>query len=485
MKQDFHTIHEANFLSDLLGAVADSDIAFLSDIGKRILGRKDPNEINISNNIAKSAAALTATFPVLVTEATQLDHAIMISKIIEKKAVEMLRMLFAANQITNVTGAQAYLNKFHNNMDPSTDLSDMGVDDVIEYSNRVHESEIPGWDYEVAALTEQAKEAVLEDAKRNILHTLETEKPTISLQEFKCSGKIDNVNVWRESGQFDDKIENPTNILNELQINSTNKTTTTYKGDPNSIFSNKDVSIQQIDPNNPESIKHAYEALNKQVLSTDIKKANEAVPSMVIINFVSTIPGGQNVVNTAVIGVKAVLHYVTSEDMINRIVLKKSDNNTLLNFLRATTREIAFFDDFLFAVKRAKIDAVAKSGKGSNSKIWKVLEIRADRAKLNRAAGKNNTGCAAITSFIISKTEVDLIKKAHRIDLMKPGMFLSIMRGYNFMCGIIVDDIAERVEFLWDDGDKNFETLSFSSLEREGDSSQLKKVITIMANNRR
>ena len=154
-------------------------------------------------------------------------------------------------------------------------------------------------------------------------------------------------------------------------------------------------------------------------------------------------------------------------------------------FIRATTREIAFFDDFLFAVKRAKIDAVAKSGKGSNSKIWKILEIRADRSKLNRAAGKNNTGCAAITTIVISKAEVDLIKKEHRIDLMKPGMFISIMRGYNFMCGVIVDDVAERVEFLWDDGDKNFESLTFDSLERDNDTAQLKKVITVMAGNRR
>ena len=54
-----------------------------------------------------------------------------------RKAVEMLRMLFAANQITSVTGAQAYLNRFHSNMDAGTDLSGMDVDDIIEYSNKI------------------------------------------------------------------------------------------------------------------------------------------------------------------------------------------------------------------------------------------------------------------------------------------------------------------------------------------------------------
>ena len=477
------SFQEAEFLNDMLKAVADSDIDFISDISKRILGRKDPNEINISRNIAKSAAALTATFPVIVTEATQLEHAIMVSKAVERKAVEMLRMLFAANQITNVTGAQAYLNKFHNNIDYGTDLSDMDVDDVIEYSNKIHESELPGYDYELEALTEQAKEEVIRKTKVNLIETLNTEKPTISIKEFRVRGKLDEADVWLTSPE--DDIPKYNNILQEFQISADEKVQTRYDGDPDSIFSNKEITYTQTDPNSPESVKFAYEMINKGVLPTDIKKANEAVPSMVVINFVTTIPGGQNVTSVAVIGVKAVLHYVTSEEMINRVVLKKSDNNTLLNFIRATTGEIEFFNDFLFAVKRAKIDAVARAGKGSNSKVWKILEIRADRSKLNRASGRKNTNCAAITTIVLSKAEVDLIKKEHRIDLMKAGQLISIMRGYNLMCAAIVDEVAERVDFKWDDGDKDFETLSFASLERDDSNGSLKKVITIMANNRR
>jgi hypothetical protein len=167
--------------------------------------------------------------------------------------------------------------------------------------------------------------------------------------------------------------------------------------------------------------------------------------------------------------------------MVNRIILKNGDKSGLFNLIRATTREISFFKDFLFAVKRAKIDAIAKSGRGSNSKIWKVLELRAHKSDLNRASGKNNTDCAAITSIIISKAEVELIKKEHRIDLMKVGTLIGIMRGYNLMCAVIVDDVAERVDFLYDDGEKQFETLSFMSLEREDSNGQLKKVINVLA----
>jgi hypothetical protein len=139
MQQDFRTVHEAGLLRDILDLMSGSEIPYISDIGNRILGKKDTDNINISRNIAKSASALTATFPVIVTEATELEHAVMVSKSIERKAVEMLRMLFAANQITNVTGAHDYLNKFHNNIDTGIDYSKMDVDDVIDVMNNFTE----------------------------------------------------------------------------------------------------------------------------------------------------------------------------------------------------------------------------------------------------------------------------------------------------------------------------------------------------------
>lgn len=482
VQQDYRTIHEAGILTDIMKMVAGSDVPYLSDIGKRILGTKDPNSVDISRNIAKSAAALTATFPVIVTEATQLEHAVMVSKSIERKAVEMLRMLFAANQITNVTGAQAYLSKFHNNLSTKIDLSGMDVDDVIDYMDGIATNETASMDPVASAerdgVVAECTRMVLEDTKANIHHVLETGINQVSIREFRVRGSLDEADVWRD---------HEARVLQEIQAGRSQKVTTRTEwegsGDEPGFFTTtrRSQSIEDVDPNDVDKVKSAYEIMNKGVIKTDVQKANEAVPSMVVINFVSTLPGGSTVTSTAVIGVKAVLHYVSSEDMINRIVLKHSDKNGLLNFIRATTREISFFNDFLFAVKRAKIDAVARSGRGSNSKMWKVLELRAHRSDLNRASGKANTNCAAIASIVISKAEVDFIKKEHRIDLTKGGTMVGIMRGYNLMCAVIVDDVAERVDFLFDDGDSKYETLSFMALEREDSNGQLKKVINVLA----
>jgi hypothetical protein len=347
----------------------------------------------------------------------------------------------------------------------------MDVDDVIDVMNNVTESTTPMQDAVIA----ECIKAVCEDTKKNIHHVLETGLNQTSIRDFRVRGSLQEADIWNGEGT----------VLNELQVSNGTKvsTRTDWRGgrNPGIFTTNSSRTVEEIDPNDPDKLKNAYEVLNKSVIKTYVQKANEAVPSMVIINFISTLDGGHTVSSSAVIGVKAVLHYVSSEEMINRIILKNSDKSGLVNFIRATTREISFFKDFLFAVKRAKIDAIAKSGRGSNSKIWKILELRAHKSDLNRAAGKNNTDCAAITSIILSKAEVELIKKEHRIDLMKVGTLIGIMRGYNLMCAVIVDDVAERVDFLYDDGEKQFETLSFMSLEREDSNGQLKKVINVLA----
>lgn len=482
MKQDFRAFHESGFLTDILNMMSASDVDYVSDIGNKILGRnkKGPGDFTVDTNIAKAASALTAVFPVIVTEATSLDQAVMVSKAIERKCVALLQMLFAANQITTATGAHQYLRQFHSNISKNIDLSGMDVDDVIEYSNKLNESSNSLKDNAYTrTLRNAAIDAVLEDTRKNVNFVLSEDINNIPLSSYRITkpsvSVVNEYTAWRSNN-----------------TSTTTTTTSTGTGTIGGMFglgspADTETRIEKRVDNQPNSsdIKNAYEMLNKGVLRTDIQKANEAVPSLIIVNFTSVMDGqAGEIINTCVIGVKAVIRYVSSEEMINRIVLKNSDRRQLLDFIRATTREISFFKDFLFAVDRAKVDAVAKSGKGSSSKIWKLLELRANRAKLNKAAGKRSSDTSAITSIIISRAEVDLIKKQHRIDLMKAGTLLSIMRGYNLMCAVIVDEVAERCEFMYDDGSSSFETLSFSALEREDSNGMYKKVINLMAKGR-
>ncbi len=442
----------------------------------------------MNSNIAKEAKGLTAVFPVLVSESVSVEQAQMIAKAAERKYVTMFQMLFAASQITDAKSAQSYLKKFHNNITSSLDLSDMTVDDVIDFANKLDE-EVQTTALTNARITEATK-AVLEDLAFNENYTkvLAENLNPVSLNNYKVKTVFGDYKATQVSEAGDDyytvedrsdstewegRDDNNGNIYKQRTNTTTRRTPITAR-DRAATLKDKNATL-----------KDKADIISKQIVTTDIKKANEATPSLMIINFVTQADGRDNeIVNTAVIGVKCVIHYIPSSEMMNRMVLKNTDRRGLLNFIRATTGEIQFFRDFLFAIDRAKIDAVAKTNKGSNSRIWKMLEIRANRSKMNTTARADNAACAAITMLVLSKAEVDIIKQSYRLDLSKASTMLSVMKGYNFIGVAVIDEVNEKVDFLYDDGTKNFETISFMSLEREQGAGEYKKMINTLVKGR-
>ena len=453
-----------------------------------VKGTNDTTGFKMNSNIAKEAKGLTAVFPVLVSESVSVEQAQMIAKAAERKYVAMFQMLFAASQITDAKSAQSYLKKFHNNITSSLDLSDMTVDDVIDFANKLDE-EVQTTALSNARISEATK-AVLEDLAYNedYVKVLAENLNLVSLNNYKVKTVFGDYKATQISEADDADSYTTTDSTKSREWETAgndgnpihHRRTTTVRRNP---ISPREKAATIKDKN--ATLKDKADIITKQILTTDIKKANEATPSLMIINFVTQADGRDNeIVNTAVIGVKCVIHYISSSEMMNRLVLKNTDRRGLLNFIRATTGEIQFFRDFLFAVDRAKIDAVAKSNKGSNSRIWKMLEIRANRAKMNTTARADNAACAAITMLVISKAEVEIIKQHHRLDLSKASTMLSVMKGYNFIGVAVIDEVNEKVDFLYDDGTKNFETISFMSLEREQGAGEYKKMINTLVKGR-
>lgn len=466
---DFQTIHEG-FFKKIFDLIDKSDLnqAISKKLGAKTSDNDNANKFVLKGNIAKAVSGLTLTFPFLVTEATKLDSAMMASKAIERKAVLMLQMLFAANQISDVRTAEGYLQQFHHNLDQTkVDYSDIDVDDVINLSDKIAQDGNLSESAEYKDAVSKIITSILEDNKKNTNYVLSTDINPVSINEYTVDLSLNEM-------RFSNKSTDTT-------TDKSTKTTISYdKG--NSTETHVSTIEKTSDANTATQLKNAYDMLNKQVLKTDIDKANELAPSMMIVNFITEKEQGNNIITTFIIGVKSQLHYVSSKDMIDRILLKNSDKRGLLNLVRATTREISFFRDFLFAVDRAKIDAIAKAGKGSTDKAWKLLELRANRSRLNSAAGKSDDA-AAITTLCITMEEASILKQDYRIDVTRPNVMLSIMRGYNLMCAIILDDITERAMFLYDDGSSQYETVSYMGLERESNYEN-KKVINLLAKSR-
>lgn len=384
------------------------------------------------SSIAKKTSGLTLVFPVIVDRSMNIENAAMVSKAIERKAVAMLQMLFSATCISNAQNAFEYISAHHTNMKFDSDLSiDEFIDTIDRYA--VEHEQATGED----PIKDRAMyNAVVEDMK-HIGHYI----PPIKLRHS----------------------------VNDFIIHSE-----AYMGEHNVILKEgrnaTDASTM---------MKNTIEVSNKQIMPSDVKKANELVPSMMNVQFVNAENGGAPILCNVVIGVKAKMYLIDSADVITRLALKNKDNNGFGNFIRATTREISFWKDFVFAVEKAKVDALSSSGRGSSSKIWKLLERRALKSKVRRTLGMNNDA-TAITSLVVSQNAVEVLKKNENIDVEKPGVIKGIMDAYNLMSFVIVDEAQELVKFIFDDGDSAYETLTFSHLEREAADGSYKKVINLM-----
>ena len=229
-----------------------------------------------------------------------------------------------------------------------------------------------------------------------------------------------------------------------------------------------------------EYMKNMADYHNKVILNTEYKKANELQPTMMVVNFMRHSEESGNSINTAVIGIKAKIYPVSSADICNRISGKLDDKNVLTNFVRATTNEIAFFRDFLFAIDNAKIDAMSYGKNATSNKLWKVLERRSIKSKFRRSLKMYNDA-TAITTLVLSENDSEYLKKVYNIDILDVKKARKILDSYNFMCIAILNQSTEVASILYDTGDDTYEMIPFSGLEREASDNSYKKMVNLLS----
>lgn len=226
-----------------------------------------------------------------------------------------------------------------------------------------------------------------------------------------------------------------------------------------------------------ESMTKAHNAV---ILNNEYKKANELQPTMMVVNFMKHTEEHGDYINTAVIGIKCKIYPISSSDIVNRISGKLRDKSFLTNFVRATTNEIGFFRDFLFAVDQAKFDAKSYGRQATSNKLWKVLERRGAKSKFRRSLKMYNDA-TAISTLVMSENDAEYLKKTESIDIMNVSRARKIMDEYNFLCLVVANQSTEVASFLYDTGDDTFEMIPFSGLEREASDNSYKKMVNLMA----
>lgn len=406
---------------------------------------------NNVGSIAKRTSNLVLVFPVICSTSISMKTASIITKAIERKCVSLLQILFSSMQLTSVDNMYDYLKQFHTNLDLRSGLT---LDDFMGIMDKmVDEGAIQVSDMELY-------QAVKEDM-HNINYYLSTELNPTSINDYRMRKDVyGESHIVKEAGPFG-KYQNDVQNMIDTSVNgSINKR-------------NKEIY------NNNKAVDKQVDYFKYQLSTGEVNKANELMPTTMIVNFTTRDDKGSYYTTTGVVGVKAKLYPVDAMDICNRIASKYKDSNSLFNLVRASTREISFFRDLAFAIDKARMDAVQMARESNNAKMFKVLERRAQRNRFSSLLKKNDA--SPITSLVMSQEEVEYLKKYNSVDMEKSYVTRSILENYNLMDIVIADESLEVAKFLFDDGDGVFETLTFDSLEKEAKDSSYKKVVNLMS----
>ena len=480
------------------------------DIVDVLTSLKDYDEVQFINNtkanrsfksITSATKDLILTFPVMVSSDIEPDNAIMIAKAHEKKMASLLHILFTAISVENNEDVFDYVKKFHSNMGSMNGTLDDYVESLDKLASTFGESydqtlkidkavlntvleDLKESDY---VLPDDTKEASLESFK--IIPGYRTGMNDMIIQEAKKSKNV-NVNINISNSENDaTMVSDYENMPNHggisdneyrraksrlAQVNGYNKNNDNYGGriTYKSGFAN--------DKDFADYLKNMTDYHGKVILDNEYKKANELQPTMMVVNFMRHSEENGDHINTAVIGIKAKIYPVSSADICNRISSKLDDKNVLTNFVRATTNEIAFFRDFLFAIDKAKIDAISYSNKATSNKLWKVLERRSQKSKFRRSLKMYNDA-TAISTLVLSENDVEYLKKVNDINILNVGKARKILDAYNFMCICILNQSTEVASILYDTGDDTYEMIPFSGLEREASDNSYKKMVNLLS----
>lgn len=497
---------------------------------KLLLKSRSKNSIAKFSSATKAASDLTMVTPVGVSSAVSRDAALMVAKALERRNVAMYQMLFSAYSITTASDGISHLQQFHTNLD----VDKMNLDKFMNMMENLKESSTYAYvsPSQVNYITEQYRSGmnvVPEDDinESTLLGYRQVQSYSgprvIAVQEATPDGFPDYKNsiAGTNSGaQYQPGDKNFGDALNSQKLSDARETERAKAFRDKLSRDQRDKQNDEINKFNRDSLqfqkdKHADDrsdreadrqyrkgrdsALDRQfdrkmsqygsqqrnnqiqniLLPSDVKKANEMQPSLMVVNFYYCDEDRDvGIADQFVCGVKSKLYLVDSDLMINKILSKHADADVLLSIIKVTTGEISFAKDFLLAIDNAKIDALSKSKKKSGAALFRALEKRSLKSKIRKSLRSNNY-YKNVAALVVSQEEVEEIKKNNNIDIMDPKVMVPMMDKFALMYFVVVDEVSEAV-YLLISGSYDYETYSFSSLEREGGDTNYKKIVNLM-----
>ena len=512
-----NTLHEAG--SDTVDTIVQIAKG-LSNVATNKVANK--SEYSYSS-IANAASKLIAVFPVLTSRTVSFDTARMTSKYIEQISCQFFMFALQQANISNAKDGIAYLRQFHQNLNMGDDNTDSVIAAMQSWIDAYTMNKNENATFADVLQDDILKESYVDpfmmqsdDVKisasdmRELMHAMQ-ESASIQFYDTKLNPLSIDDYVVREFAGGDYRVTVSPYILNEAKANkrkannsyNENKEQHRHEEEMNKILNDRmkiyqkaqserdkqdaENEKQQKEDQKSTSRDNDWKDANRMRANTaflkdqDIKKMNDAVPSILIVKFYqkNSNDAVSGVATEFLIGIKSKVVPITTTEILRRIMNDNKDGQKFLKFMRVITGELKA-SDVLLGLSRITDDVKSYKVKGARGDIWTLLQNRAVAAKEQVRSGKHND-FSAITTVLISQQDADELYREENFDINDPKNAIHFMQSYNLMGFAIADDSNEVLHLLLDNGSKNFEDISYRMLERETQDSTYKKLINLMA----
>ena len=401
------------------------------------------------SSIAKQAKQGVMQFPVVSSRALSYDCIHMIAKASERNFSSFLQVIFTMNQITNTDNPQQFIKQYHQNID--TGIS--GPSDIV------------GFVFNAADVPEEVKQNMQK-------LTIESSVYYDQLYNLKCVNDIfkpkdtrrlifEAKNEFTYGSEYHDHSNNTTHNANTYHNTSNDTHTHTHTHDSHDKTVNTTNITNQAKGYNPHQI--GKEKLPTNIfVDNDAKKCNELVPTLMHVRILKDMGADSKYIDF-IVGVKAMIHPVTSEDMVQHLVSVLNENGMLFKFIKWTTGEINFFKDLIFNVDQIKGE-IRDFRSGDSSTWWSALKNIKATQRFHKWTRTDPV--LPNTTLVVSMEEVDFIKANYGFDLMEERFAAKIMSGYSLLQFVVVDASSEVAHF-YIDGQSRYNTVTFKGLEKQ------------------
>lgn len=382
-------------------------------------------------SIAKRSQDSVLQFPVIASRSLDIDTMQIISKSLERTYSTFVQTAISMDAVIDTAkhakvSPKDIVRQFHTNIMQQRSFSHELMVDVANLYNASTES--------MNALNKRMLMTIEESLNMKSLNSIYT--PVIS---YKYNFK-------------DPKLNQKYNALREAKA--------------------EDLALK---PNQKETLS------GKMLQDNDVKKSNELMATTLHVRFklINSETGESPGVVDFLIGVKAILHPVSSQEMVIQLAECYRNNSKVFQFLRWTTGEISFVKDLVLALDDTKRSVIDESTQGV-SPWWSYLKRVRDTSKVRALMGKS---LIPNVTIVLTREEAEVIREKYGYDLTKAEAARTIMEKYFLLGFVIVDTSTQSAAFLYD-GRVDYETVSFSGLEKENTASERKFKEMLKAVNR-